>query len=67
MKRIKAKGIEVIVYEPSLQEDSFFGSRVVRELEEFGNASDLILTNRISDDLINFKSKVFSRDIFREN
>jgi UDPglucose 6-dehydrogenase len=67
MKRIKAKGIEVVVFEPFFNEESFFGSRVITDLAEFIQMSDLILTNRISDDLVGFESKVFSRDIYREN
>jgi UDPglucose 6-dehydrogenase len=67
MKRIKAKGIEVVVFEPFFNEESFFGSRMITDLAEFIKMSDLILTNRISDDLVGFESKVFSRDIYREN
>jgi UDPglucose 6-dehydrogenase len=67
MKRIKAKGIEIVVYEPILEEDTFFNSRVVRDFEEFKKISDVIVANRKSDDLNDVKEKIYSRDIFGEN
>ena len=67
MKRIKAKGIEVLVYEPSLEESWFFGSRVIRDLDEFKGWSDIIIANRCADCLIDVQEKVFSRDVFGEN
>ena len=64
MKRIKAKGIPCIVYEPAMVEDTFFRSEVVKNLEDFKNRSDVIVTNRWSNDLTDVKDKVFTRDIF---
>ena len=64
MKRIKAKGIEVIVYEPALKEQLFYNSQVIVSLEEFKDRSDLIVTNRLVDELEDVKNKVFTRDLF---
>ncbi len=61
---LKAKGIKVVVYEPVLQEDEFFGSAVVRDLQAFKQVSDVIVANRASDDLCDVEDKVFTRDIF---
>ena len=64
MKRIKTKGIEVIVYEPSLKETTFFGSKVVEDITEFKVAADIIVANRGSENLADVEAKVFSRDVF---
>ena len=67
IKRIKAKGVEVLVYEPALQEFDFFGSEVVKDLSTFKLRSEIIVANRRSEELSDCDFKVFTRDIFREN
>ncbi|MBZ9687776.1 nucleotide sugar dehydrogenase [Clostridium estertheticum] len=64
MKRIKAKGIEVVVHEPALEEDYFYNSKLIKDLEEFKRMSDVILSNRLSKDLIDVEEKVYTRDLF---
>ena len=69
MKRIKAKGIEVVVYEPTLKEDLFFNSRVIKDLDEFENMSDIIIVNRPDEEMTKdkVKAKVYTKDLFRRD
>lgn len=64
MKRIKAKGIDVLVYEPALNQSMFFNSPVTHSLQELKSSSDVIIANRMSSDLADVTSKVFTRDLY---
>ena len=64
MKRLKSKGIEVILYEPLLREQEFFNSKVISNFNEFAKDSEIILANRMDDELIPYQDKVYTKDLF---
>ena len=64
MKRIRAEGVDVVIYEPTLKEESFFGNRGIQDLSDFKAACDVIIANRYSEDLADVMDKVYSRDLY---
>jgi UDPglucose 6-dehydrogenase len=67
MKRIKAKGIRVVIFEPVIKENTFFNSEVIKDLNEFKKASELIIANRVTDEIKDVMDKVYTRDLYNSN
>jgi UDPglucose 6-dehydrogenase len=67
IKRLKAKGIEIIIYEPVFDDELFFNSRIIRDLEEFKQMAEIIVANRLSDEILDVKEKIYTRDLFGQD
>ena len=67
MERIRAKGVDLVIYEPTLKEDTFFNSKVIKDLDEFKKMSDVIIVNRLDDNVRDIEDKIYTRDLFNEN
>ena len=67
MEKIRAKGVEIQIYEPTLKEDDFEGYKVIHDLDEFKNSSDVIIVNRLDPEIEDVNNKVYTRDLFRNN
>jgi UDPglucose 6-dehydrogenase len=67
MKRLKAKGIKVVIFEPVINEDKFFNSEVIKNLDKFKEVSELIVANRVTDEIKDVMDKVYTRDLYNSN
>jgi len=67
MKRLRGEGIEVVIYEPTMKEENFYNSRVIKDLIEFKKISDVIVSNRLTDELLDVMEKIYTRDIYNRD